>query len=117
LALAIWQAKVKPCSGGSTAAHNERVRDGGTVRAGTSTPAADTSRVCVHHGGNCYITTRDRVGVFLRRAQWLCGHGGAELVPLVHDAGVDLLFISSRVPLQVHDVRDRSFQRNHPVAG
>ena len=69
--------------------------------------------ICVHHRGRCYVTTRLHAGIFLRRVQGLADRGASELVPLLHDDGLDLLFVASNIPLQVHDVRDRSFDRSH----
>lgn len=69
--------------------------------------------ICVHHGGRCFVTTREQAGIFLRRVQKLSDRGSSELVPLLHDAGVELLFIASNTPLQIHDARDRSMDRSH----
>jgi hypothetical protein len=89
----------------------------GQLDAATPTRAPlDDPGICVHHGGHCYVTTRERAGIFLRRVQALADRGENELVPLLHSEGVDLLFIASNVPLQVHDVRDRSLDRSHRVA-
>jgi hypothetical protein len=79
----------------------------------TDNRVLDEAGICVHHGGHCYLTTRTLAGIFLRRVQYLADHGAGELVPLLHDGGLDLLFIASNVPLQVHDARDRSMDRSH----
>jgi hypothetical protein len=79
----------------------------------TDTGVSDEAEICVHHGGHCYLTTRAHAGIFLRRVQSLADQGASELVPLLHDGGLDLLFIGSNVPLQVHDARDRSMDRSH----
>ncbi len=73
--------------------------------------------ICVHHGGRCFVVTRDHASIFLRRVQSLADRGASELVPLLHSEGVELLFIASNVPLQVHDVRDRSLDGSHRRPG
>lgn len=68
---------------------------------------------CVHHGGRSLRVTVDQAQAFVRRVHRLTDEGGAELVPLLHDRGVDLLHISARTPLQIHDIRDHSLDRSH----
>jgi hypothetical protein len=70
----------------------------------------------VHHSGHCFLTSREQSGIFLRRVQYLVDHGASELVPLLHEGGLELLFIAANVPLQVHDARDRSLDGSHPAA-
>jgi hypothetical protein len=70
--------------------------------------------ICVHHSGRCFRTTFDLASAFIRRAHALTDQGGAELVPLLHESGIELLFVSSQTPLQVHDIRDHSFDESHP---
>ena len=82
------------------------------MSAGVRSSAAGDPGICVHHGGRHFVITREQSGVFLRRVQALCDAGGAELVPLLHSGGLELLYIASNVPLQVHDVRDNSFHRS-----
>jgi hypothetical protein len=87
--------------------------DAGTKPVVPVMSAADHASICIHHGGRCFITTQDRAGMFLRRVQAVCDRGASELVPLLHDGGVELLHIASNIPLQVHDVRDRSLDGGH----
>jgi hypothetical protein len=91
--------------------------DVGRRGAERQTVGTQEAGICVHHGGHCYLTTREQAAIFLRRVQKLVDHGSSELVPLLHNAGVDLLFVASNVPLQVHDERDRSLDRSHRAAG
>jgi hypothetical protein len=80
-------------------------------------PAATAGRspsICIHHSGRTFVTTREQAGIFLRRVQVISDRRITELVPLLHSDGVDLLLVSAASPLQVHDVRDRSFERQHP---
>jgi hypothetical protein len=70
--------------------------------------------ICIHHSGRSFVTTREQAGIFLRRVQVISDRRISELVPLLHSGGVDLLLVSAASPMQVHDVRDRSFERNHP---
>jgi len=77
-------------------------------------PGADLAgAICIHHGGRAFVASPEQAGIFLRRAQDIASKHLAELVPLLHSAGVDLLFVTARTPLQVHDSRDRSFTRGH----
>jgi hypothetical protein len=85
--------------------------DVGTVSAGVRSSAAGDPGICVHHGGRSFVVTREHAGVFLRRVQAIADQGGSELVPLLHSTGLELLYIASNVPLQVHDVRDLSLHR------
>lgn len=70
--------------------------------------------MCVHHGGRCFRITFDQATVFVRRVHRLIDHGGSELIPLLHETGVDLLLVSGQTPLQIHDIRDHSLDRSHP---
>jgi hypothetical protein len=87
--------------------------DIGNVDRGVTSAAFQDRGICVHYGGHCYVTTRERAASFLRRVQQLTERGASELVPLLHSEGIELLFIASNVPLQVHDMRDRSLDRSH----
>jgi hypothetical protein len=72
-----------------------------------------SSSICIHHSGRRFITTPEHASIFLRRVQQIADRRICELVPLLHSDGVDLLLISAASPLQVHDVRDRSFEHRH----
>jgi len=80
--------------------------------AATAAPGGSPS-ICIHHSGRCFVTTHEHAGIFLRRVQKIADKRICELVPLLHSNGVDLLLISATTPLQVHDIRDRSFERKH----
>lgn len=84
------------------------VRGGDTVGAARAQHAALRHRpnesVCVHYGGRQFITTYEMAGFFLRRAQRLIDAEDAELVPLVYEDGLELLYVSSAMPFSVHDV-------------
>jgi hypothetical protein len=67
--------------------------------------------VCLHVIGRRFRTTRERAQAFLRHVETSTFRGRPELAPLLHSEGVDLLFVTSRTPMSMHDVRDRSF---HP---
>lgn len=58
--------------------------------------------VCIHHGGREFIASSGMAGIFLRRAQQLIDDGDAQLVPLLHRNGIDLLLVSAETPLSVH---------------
>ncbi len=69
--------------------------------------------ICVHHSGRTFRTTFDLASAFIRRANGLIDRGESELVPLLHESGLELLYVSAQTPLQVHDIRDHSFDRTH----
>jgi hypothetical protein len=73
------------------------------VRADAKDAAAEAVRI--HHGGREFVATSGMAGVFLRRAQQIIDEGDAQLVPLLHRNGLDLLLISAAIPLAVHDAR------------
>ena len=57
------------------------------------TAASDWSRT-VHYGGRNYIASRDMAQIFESKANAVIAEGDTELVPLLHQGGVDLLLIS-----------------------
>ncbi len=82
---------------------NERVARGGetvgSARAQYATLKRQPSElVCVHYGGRQFIATYEMAGIFLRRAQRLIDAEDAELVPLVFEGGLELLYVSSAMP-------------------
>jgi hypothetical protein len=68
---------------------------------------------CVHHSGRYFRITFDQASAFVRRVDRIMEAGASELVPLLHQGGVELLLVSAQTPLQVHDIRDHSFDRSH----
>jgi len=68
--------------------------------------AVQGATICIHHGGRCFVTTEEYAGIFLRGVQRVVDRHAGELIPLLHHEGVDLLFVESSSPLQVHDSRD-----------
>ena len=52
----------------------------------------DYSRV-VHHGGRSYFATPTMADIFAANAADTVARGDTELVPLLHNAGVDMLLI------------------------
>lgn len=68
--------------------------------AGETAPFTHT----VHHNGCVYRVTEEMAGIFLRRARAILATAGAELVPLSHVSGVDLLLITDGIPWSVTEV-------------
>ncbi|WP_349899092.1 hypothetical protein [Parafrigoribacterium soli] len=60
--------------------------------------------VCVHYGGRRFIASFEMAGIFLRRAQRLIDSGEAELVPLLHEDGLEMLHVAPSTPFSVHDL-------------
>ncbi|MEO7122649.1 MAG: hypothetical protein ABI400_05940 [Lacisediminihabitans sp.] len=63
------------------------------------------------------MTTYEMAGIFLRRAQRLIDAEDAELVPLVFEGGLELLYVSSAMPFSVHDVDSEPSDGSHPGSG
>jgi hypothetical protein len=82
-------------------------QNGGTVGAARAQHATlkrkPSELVCVHYGGRHFIATYEMAGIFLRRAQRLIDAEDAELVPLVYEGGLELLYVSSAMPFSVHN--------------
>ena len=96
----------------------ERPLGGMTARAAREQHAAlkreASDSVCVHYGGRQFVTTYEMAGIFLRRAQRLIDAEDAELVPLVFEGGLELLYVSSAMPFSVHDVDSEPADGTHP---
>lgn len=92
--------------------------DSGTVAAAREQHAAmhrqPSESVCVHYGGRQFITTYEMAGIFLRRSQRLIDAEDAELVPLVYEGGLELLYVSSAIPFSVHDAAAEPADGSHP---
>lgn len=72
--------------------------------------------VCVHYGGRQFVATYEMAGIFLRRAQRLIDAEDAELVPLVYEGGLELLYVSSAMPFSVHDVDVEPADGSHAIS-
>ena len=68
----------------------------------------------MHYGGRQFIATYQMAGIFLRRAQRLLDAEDAELVPLLHEGGLELLYVSSAMPFSVHDADAEPADGSHP---
>ncbi len=55
----------------------------------------------VTHFGNRYVVAPEMAEIFMRRRRRLIEAGQAELVPLPHTGGVDILWIDATVPCEV----------------
>ena len=64
--------------------------------------------VCIHYGGHDFIASPDMAGIFLRHAQQLVDDGDAQLVPLLHRDGIELLYVDAEIPFSVRDATDES---------
>ena len=63
--------------------------------------------VCIRYGGRDFIAAPEMAGIFLRHAQQLIDDGDAQLVPLLHRDGLELLLVADGIPLTVHEIPDR----------
>jgi hypothetical protein len=74
-------------------------------------PASLSTRkrpVCIHYGGHDFTATPEMAGIFLRSAQRLVDDGDAQLVPLLHRGGIELLYVDANVPFSVRETPDES---------
>ncbi len=55
----------------------------------------------VTHFGNRYVVAPEMAEIFMRKRQKLLDAGQAELVPLPHTGGVDILWIDETVPCEI----------------
>jgi hypothetical protein len=58
----------------------------------------------VTHFGNRYVVAPEMAEIFMRRRQRLLEEGQAELVPLPHTGGVDILWIDETVPCDISPI-------------
>jgi hypothetical protein len=61
-----------------------------------------TRPICIHHGGRRFVASAQMAEIFVRRAQRLIDDGEAQLVPLLHLDGLELLLITATTPLSAH---------------
>jgi hypothetical protein len=62
--------------------------------------------VCIHYGGHDFIASPEMAGIFLRHAQQLVDDDDAQLVPLLHRDGIELLYVDAEIPFSVRDATD-----------
>jgi hypothetical protein len=67
---------------------------------------ANLRPVCISYCGQDFIASPEMAGVFLRRAQQLINDGDAQLVPLLHRDGIEILYVAAETPISVHDVTE-----------
>lgn len=60
--------------------------------------------VCIRFNGREFIASSLMAGIFLRHVQQLTDDDDAQLIPLLHSGGVDLLFVSADAPLTVSEI-------------
>lgn len=68
--------------------------------------APDGFAFCIHASGRRFHVTFDLASVFMRQARRVIDADSTELVPLLHQDGFDMVFISPGTPLEIHDLRD-----------
>ena len=104
-------SEVQPGERGRVTTGGETV---GAARAQHATLKRNPSElVCVHYGGRQFVATYEMAGIFLRRAQRLIDAEDAELVPLVYEGGLELLYVSSAMPFSVHDADTEPADGSH----
>jgi hypothetical protein len=77
-------------------------------------PPEDAISICIHHSGRCFRVSYELASVFMRHAHRLLDDDRGELIPLLHEDGFDMLYVSPQTPLQIHDLRDHSLDDAHP---
>jgi hypothetical protein len=65
--------------------------------------SANDGPVRISINGRNFVTTTRLAGIFLRHAQQVVDDGDAQLVPLLHRDGIELLLLAANIPFSVHD--------------
>jgi hypothetical protein len=93
-----------------------QVETGAPIRSDATESAAFSPAkirpVCIRYGGHDFVASPEMAGVFLRRAQQLIDDGDAQLVPLLHRDGIELLYVAAETPFSVHDTPDEPWAFN-----
>lgn len=72
---------------------------------GDTVPAdSAVSVITIVYGGRRFVVTAEMAGIFLRHAREVIERGEAQLVPLRHVRGVELLLVSRLTPYSLGDV-------------
>jgi hypothetical protein len=71
--------------------------------------------VCIRYSGHHFIASLEMAGAFLRRAQQLIDDGDAQLVPLLHRDGIEILYVATETPISVHDATEVNRQAKRLV--
>ncbi|HEY0261251.1 MAG TPA: hypothetical protein VGC18_15515 [Lacisediminihabitans sp.] len=58
----------------------------------------------VHHGGRSYVATATMADIFVAHARDVIARNETELVPLLHQGGVDLLVIGPETRFAIVDI-------------
>jgi hypothetical protein len=77
---------------------------GSEVPASTTKPAKEPATVVICYGGREFIARPSMAEVFLRNSRKVLDSGHSELVPLLHEGGVELLLVSRGVAIRVKTV-------------
>jgi hypothetical protein len=54
--------------------------------------------------GREFLTRISMAKIFLRRSEEVIAEGGSELVPLLHEGGIEMLAVTRSMPISVTDV-------------
>ncbi|TXN32294.1 hypothetical protein [Lacisediminihabitans profunda] len=78
------------------------------IRAAAATQArslfAREGRVVIHCIGREFLTRISMAKIFLRQSEEVIARDGSELVPLLHEGGIELLTVSRLMPIFVTDI-------------
>jgi hypothetical protein len=65
---------------------------------------AEERLVTIHCVGREFVTRLTMADIFLRRSSDVIADGGSELVPLLHQGGLELIFVSEVTEIKVTDL-------------
>jgi hypothetical protein len=73
--------------------------------------------VCLHVLGRRFRTRPDLAAAFIRRVESTSLHGRPDQTPLLHNRGLEMLYVTASTPMVMHDVRDHSLDGQHRPHG
>jgi hypothetical protein len=72
--------------------------------AASARPLSGEEQVVIRCVGHEFLTRISMAKIFLRRSEEVIAEGGSELVPLLHEGGIELLAVTRFMPITVTDV-------------
>jgi hypothetical protein len=60
--------------------------------------------VAIHCVGREFVTRLPMARIFLRRSSDVVADGGSELVPLLHQGGLEMIFVSDHTDITVSEI-------------
>jgi hypothetical protein len=84
--------------------HRDPMAPGSEVPATRTNAPKESATVVICYGGREFVARPSMADVFLRNSRRVLDSGHSELVPLLHEGGVELLLVSRGVAIRVKTV-------------